>query len=44
MRVFCCKSTPEVKLAARKFEFSGKTQQINIDLENYLWLDPFSGG
>lgn len=33
-KVLCSKSNSEGKFAARKFEFSGKTEQINIDLDN----------
>lgn len=33
-KVFCNKANSDGKFSARKFEFSGKTEQINIDLDN----------
>lgn len=35
-KVLCSKSNPEGKFAARRFEFSGKTDQNNTDLDSNL--------
>lgn len=42
-RVIGSKTNWEGKFAARKFKRSGKTEQINIDMDNLFWLDPFWG-
>lgn len=42
-RVVGSKSNSKGKFADRKFKGSGKTEQINIDLDNIFWLDLFWG-